>query len=139
MVEVTPGLLEYGLRSLVMQPPRCWVPSAADPQKMYHQACLQLQGRCLALAAQPGALSPGGVGRAGVALGLSCWGCPPGVGRTLQPAFCFLLQMADCGGLPQVVQVRKAPRLSRRGWLCGAPCSARTKAALSVPTAWQAD
>lgn len=34
-------------------------------------------------------------------LGLSSW-----AGRTAQPAFCFLLQMADCGGLPQVVQVR---------------------------------
>ncbi|NXH32632.1 NDRG3 protein, partial [Myiagra hebetior] len=27
--------------------------------------------------------------------------------RTSQPAFCFLLQMADCGGLPQVVQPGK--------------------------------
>uniref|UniRef100_A0A8D0F4K3 Protein NDRG2 n=1 Tax=Strix occidentalis caurina TaxID=311401 RepID=A0A8D0F4K3_STROC len=34
------------------------------------------------------------------------WG-PPGVGRMVQPPSCFLLQMADCGGLPQVVQPGK--------------------------------
>lgn len=55
---------------------------------------------------QRGALSPGGW----VVLawfGVSCW-----KRRIAQPAFCFLLQMADCGGLPQVVQVRHTLALS---------------------------
>ena len=56
---------------------------------------------------QAGAVSP--VGWTALA---RFWGCPPGVAGVLQPAFCFPLQMADCGGLPQVVQVRSASRLS---------------------------
>lgn len=53
------------------------------------------------------------------------WGCPPGVGRVVQPPSCFLLQMADCGGLPQVVQVRYASRLPR-GMSCVEPLALLT-------------
>lgn len=38
----------------------------------------------------------------------------------VQPAICLLLQMADCGGLPQVVQVRDA-HSTALAWGCTEP------------------
>lgn len=92
-------VLECGLRSLGYMASKVKGSLSSRSLKVYHLGlALVIEVRWWKL--QCGALALVG-GWCWLSLGLSSW-----AGRTAHPTFCFLLQMADCGGLPQVVQVR---------------------------------